>query len=131
MLVPSGLSGYLDIRREEITTFYSDAAAKVEITAEQDSGTFYVRVAKPPIRENLRNIGINVSNVRGPADVAVQPTGPAATQGIVQMTVAANQSLRLTDTLELDYYGSDSFSIEVDHGPIQNMTAVEIIVPID
>ena len=126
--VPSGLRGYVEVDDEEITEFYSDEAATQEIDVDQEAGaTFYVRVAKPPIRnESDRD---DVRSDSGFATVAAQPTVSAATEGIVQMTVANGRELRLTDTLELDYFGSDSFSIEVDHGPIQNMGAVEIIVP--
>ena len=122
------MSGYVEVDDEEITKFYSDVAATDEITTIQEAGdAFYVRVAKPPIRnENDRD---DVRSDSTFATVAAQPTGSAATEGIVQMTVANRRELRLTDTLELDYFGSDSFSIEVDHGPIQNMGDVEIIVP--
>ena len=120
--VPSGLQGYVEVDDEEIDKFYSDSALQDEITTEQAEGTtFYVRVAKPPIRDE-------VESESGFADVAAQPAGEDATQGIVQMTVAAGRSLRPADTLELDYFGSDSFYIEVDHGPIQDTP--EIVVPI-
>ena len=120
--VPSGLQGYVEVDDEEIAKFYSDSALQDEITTEQAEGTtFYVRVAKPPIRDE-------VESESGFADVAAQPAGEDATQGIVQMTVAAGRSLRPADTLELDYFGSDSFYIEVDHGPIQDTS--EIVVPI-
>ena len=120
--VPSGLQGYVEVDDEEIAKFYSDSALQDEITTEQAEGTtFYVRVAKPPIRDE-------VESESGFADVAAQPAGEDATQGIVQMIVAAGRSLRPADTLELDYFGSDSFYIEVDHGPIQDTS--EIVVPI-
>ena len=120
--VPAGLSGYVEVDDEEITKFYSNADATVEVTTELEaSDTFYVRVAKPPIRAD-------VESESGSADVAAQPTGMAAVQGIVEMTVASGRSLRPADTIELDYFGSDSFYIEVDHGPIQNTP--EIVVPI-
>ena len=52
-----------------------------------------------------------------------------ATTGIVKLDVRSGQNFN-DDDIEISYFGSDSFYIEVDHGPIQNMDDVEIVVPI-
>ena len=61
--------------------------------------------------------------------VRVSTTGPDASDrktGKIKL-VATNFN---DDEIEFSYFGSDSFYIEVDHGPIQNIDDVEIVLPL-
>ena len=137
--VPSGLQGNLVIEDEEISNRYSDAAATMLIEddttttdvneADLDAGVeFYIRVANPPLRdrdgEGDGGLADNASDVdvRDPDFEVTEITN--AVQGIVKLTVSSGRMLEEDETVEIDEYrGSDSFYIEVNHGPIQGMTA--------
>ena len=90
--------------------------------------TFYVQVAHPPIRDT-EDDGINQDDVDSEEGNLVVAAVSDANQGIIQMRVDTGSVLRLTDEVTVTYIGSDSFYIEVDHGPIQNMGDVGIVVP--
>ena len=137
--VPSGLQGNLVIEDEEISNRYSDADATMLIEddttttavneADLDAGAmFYIRVANPPLRDRDGEGGGGLAD--NPSDVDVRDPDfevteiTNAVQGIVKLTVSSGRMLEEDETVEIDEYrGSDSFYIEVNHGPIQGMTA--------
>ena len=55
---------------------------------------------------------------------------PAGQQRFNTGKIKLNATNFNDDEIEVSYFGSDSFYIEVDHGPIQNIDDVEIVVPI-
>ena len=137
--VPSGLQGNLVVEDEEISNRYSDADLTMLIEddtnttevneADLDAGkSFYVQVANPPLRDRDGEGGGGLAeslsdvDVRDPDFEVTEITN--AVQGIVQLTVLSGRMLEEDETVEIDEYrGSDSFYIEVNHGPIQRMTA--------
>ena len=126
--VPAGLSGYVEVDDEEITKFYTTNAL-TELIDIGDSGlgqggNLYVKVAKPPIR-NEDFVGVTIDH----SALEIDQGGSNATTGLVKLDVRSGQNFN-DDDIEISYFGSDSFYIEVDHGPIQNMDDVEIVVPI-
>ena len=124
--VPGGLRGYVEFEDEEIVTKrYSNWTATGgftdEVNDELAAGeTFYVQVAHPPIRD-MEDDGINQDDVDSEEGNLVVAAVSDDVQGIIQMRVDIGSVLRLTDEVTVTYIGSDSFYIEVDHGPIQNM----------
>ena len=127
--VPSGLSGYLEVDDEPITKFYTDATLTEEVTIDDDqgfTGEMWVQLAKPPVR----NESLNAADRFAIDNTAVTVlTGPGASDqrtGKIKLN-AANFN---DDEIEFSYFGSDSFYIEVNHGPIQNIENVEIVLPI-
>ena len=138
--VPGGLRGYVEFEDEEIVTKrYSDWTAIDGFTNEVDeeleaAETFYVQVAHPPIRDTDDNgtvdqDDVDQDDVESEEGNLVVAAVSDANQGIIQMRVDTGSVLRLTDEVTVTYIGSDSFYIEVDHGPIQNMGDVGIVVP--
>ena len=138
--VPGGLRGYVEFEDEEILTKrYSDWTATGGFTDEVDeelvaAETFYVQVAHPPIRDtddnnNVDQDDVDQNDVESEEGNLVVAAVADARQGIIQMAVDTGGVLRLTDEVTVTYIGSDSFYIEVDHGPIQNMDDVGIVVP--
>ena len=128
-LVPSGLSGYIEVDDEPVTEFYTDAtfAEEVVIPDAGFTGDMWIQLAKPPVRNAsldaagrfaIDNTAVVVSTT------GANPSDPDT--GIIKLA-ATNFS---DDEIEVSYFGSDSFYIEVDHGPIQNIDDVEIVVPI-
>ena len=84
-------------------------------------------LAKPPVRNAsldaqgrfaIDNTAVTVSTTG--ADPSNSTTGK----------LKLNATNFNDDEIEVSYFGSDSFYIEVDHGPIQNIDNVEIVVPI-
>ena len=124
--VPAGLSGYVEVDDEEITKFYTDATTSTELTIDDGglaSGSLWVQVAKPPIR-NENFAGVTIDRAALEIDVAESN----ARTGILKLDVRSGLNFNNND-IEISYFGSDSFYIEVDHGPIQNPDGVEIVVP--
>ena len=141
--VPSGLQGYVEFKDEQVTKLYSALNQSGDLTGLIDetwtatsgtSGSFYVQVANPPIRDSdeYTDDGDIDSEEKNIDVVSIED----ARRGIVQLRVASGE-LRTNDDVRVTYVGSDSFYIEVNHGPIQNMADVRnstsgqgIVVPI-
>ena len=127
--VPSGLSGYVEVDDEEITKFYTDATTSTALAIPEggmSSGSLYVQVAKPPIR-NDNFVGVTVDN----STLTIDTSASDPRTGLVKLDVISGQNFN-DDDIEISYFGSDSFYIEVDHGPIQyaNMDDdITIVVP--
>ena len=123
------MRGYIEVDDEEITKFYTDATLTTQVTIPDEgyNGDMWVQLAKPPVRNTsltaahrfaIDNTALTVS------ETGTDPSNPIT--GKIKLS-ATNFS---DDDIEISYFGSDSFYIEVDHGPIQNMEDVEIVVPI-
>ena len=139
--VPNGLRGNLEIENEEISNRYRDAALKDLIEDNPATDTeneadlagdtvFYVQVANPPLRDRESDDLVNGGGLAdSTSDVEERDSDFSVTQitdavkGIIQLTVASDRSLEEDEPVEVDYRGSDSFYLEVSHGPIQNITA--------
>ena len=127
--VPSGLSGYVEVDDEEITKFYTDATTSTALPIPDggmSSGSLWVQVAKPPIR-NVDFAGVTIDRSALEIDVS----GSDARTGLVKLDVKSGQNFN-DDDIEISYFGSDSFYIEVNHGPIQYSdmdTDITIVVP--
>ncbi len=127
--VPAGLSGYVEVDDEEITKFYADATTSTELTIDDGgltSGSLWVQVAKPPIR-NGNFVGVTIDR----SALEIDASGSDARTGLVKLDVRPDQNFN-NDDLEISYFGSDSFYIEVNHGPIQYSdmdTDITIVVP--
>jgi hypothetical protein len=138
--IPSGLRGYVASDNETISTFYYNADANAnayneargtlsgaeayQAAADSSSGiaseqTFYARVANPPIRDG-QDAGddVTIVDVRhdAPSDVTVRLEN--AQQGILSFTTSNVFDGFSGSDIEVDYVGSDSFYITVNHGPI-------------
>ena len=133
--VPSGLSGYVEVDDEEITKFYTDATTSTTHTI-PDGGlpsgsSLYVQVAKPPIRnDNFVGVTIDHSALRIDTTTTIADGGSNARTGLVKLDVEGGNFN--DDDIEISYFGSDSFYIEVNHGPIQYSdmdTDITIVVP--
>ena len=126
--VPSGLRGFVEFEDEAIAKRYSDQALTKEIDDDLSENTdFFIRVANPPIRDG-EDTGIE-------GDIESEETNSSvaevvhADMGIVRMTVDQGKVVRASDDVSVTYLGSDDFSFEVRHGPIQNPEDIEIVVP--
>ena len=85
---------------------------------------FYARVANPPIRDGQdADTDVNIADVRhdAPSDVTVRLVN--AQQGILGFTTTNVFDGFSGGDIEVDYVGSDSFYVTVNHGPI-NLTGV-------
>ena len=126
--VPSGLSGYLEVDDEPITKFYTDATLTTEVTIDDDgfTGEMWVQLAKPPVR----NVTLDAAGRFAIDNTAVSVLTGTGNSDSVTGKIKLNATNFNDDEIEVSYFGSDSFYIEVDHGPIQNIDNVEIVLPI-
>ena len=127
--VPSGLRGFIEVDDEEITKFYTDANLTTEVTIPDAgyTGDMWVQLEKPPVRNMSLDAAGRFSVDNTALAVSNTGTDPSnKTTGKIKLT-ATNFN---DDDIEVSYFGSDSFYIEVNHGPIQNRDDVVIVVPI-
>ena len=93
--------------------------------------TFYARVANPPIRDGLDvDTEVTLADVRhdAPSDITVLLVD--AQQGILSFETTNVFDGFSGGDIEVDYIGSNSFYVTVDHGPI-NLTGETDIGTID
>ncbi len=158
--IPSSLRGYVEVDNERISTFYysptagaahdnlrgtlsganayQTALGTLSDPADENSGigiasgqTFYARVANPPIRDGAdAGTEVTIADVRhdAPSDITVALVDPE--QGILSFTTTAVFDGFSGGDIEVDYIGSDSFYVTVDHGPI-NLSGVTDLTDID
>ena len=125
-----------------------------------DDGTVYVRVAKPPIRnrddgetEKLANdnddipdagswvelceTGNTCDATPGSNDSSIIDV-KASAAGVIKLKVDKEGGLDGDDSIRVSYHGSDSFTFDVEHGPIHDLShgdagtaydATKIVVP--
>ncbi len=141
-VIPSGLQSYRELEGERISAFSTahntdlgTLSSALPAGGVANDVVVYVQVANPPIRKRdatsgaAVNIGLNAANdvIYKDIDTLDTPTVVSAEQGILSFAANTTGTAKFTGaTLDLDYIGSDSFSISVDHGPIDLGTAADL-----
>ena len=118
--VPGGLTGFVEFEDEDIAKRYTDAGATTEVAGEITTGSFYGRVANPPIRDRNADNTVDENDVDSEeGNISIRAVTDAIT-GIVQFTINSG-SLRVNDDLEITYIGSESFYVKVGRWPIKGI----------
>ena len=133
--VPTGLRASVPADREVITKIsltYADGelgdildSSDTDVAAGDD---IYLQVAKPPIRNNnsdaseaavkLANDGDDITIHSDLFTVTSASTFENAAAGIIKLEVAATKTFDPGDSVSVSYTGSDSFTIDLEHGNI-------------
>ena len=147
--IETGLRGYIEVENERIDQFYGDydrttggltvgdyeddlaggiLTDGADVAGLENGDVFYARVANPPIRDGRDAEAPNDDpEVTYPNDIRHDDTNLEvalvdAEQGVLSFTVDSDSAPFggfPGGDFEVDYFGSDSFSFVVDHGPIQ------------
>lgn len=127
--IDSGLQGYREFRNETITEFFNTYTAATgtlsNTEANESSTTRYARVANPPIRDGrndddtINGADISVSGLPNNVTIAEGTVVNNANQGILLFTASAAEDFDDLDNIDVDYFGSDTFEITVDNGPLR------------
>ena len=126
--IPSDLEGYKEIRNESISKFYNTYTAATGTLSNTDANatetTRYARVANPPIRDGRNDDGdvdgedISISGLPSGITAATVLAG-AENQGILSFTAGTVDDFDDLDDIDVDYFGSDTFTFTVNHGPVR------------
>ena len=138
--IRSGLRGFVEIDNESISTFYTTHTAATgalsgaqdflddlagtlhatDVAGIADGANFYARVANPPIRDGLDSGDtVDINDVVHDSPQGLNVTVVDPDQGVLQFAVSGAVFNGFSGgNIEVDYYGSDSFEVIVDHGPI-------------